>query len=140
MGIFDFLKGLFNRNKEDNGLTDAELKWNKMWDMWAMQDAASPYSELMTYQAEVNNGGHAQFFDNVSNISDIEEELDAILSVLMPPLYDNLLNAKEAFVNENNALSEDEIDAIYDKCDSVFYENEDLINIMLQNYASTIVL
>ncbi len=140
MGIIEFFKSLFNKTKEENNLTPEELKWNKMWDMWAEQKAASPYSELMTYQAEVNNGGHAQFFDNVSNISDIEDELKALFSILLPPLSDNLLRARDAFVNEDSTLSEDEIDAIYEQCDSTFYENEQLIDVMLQNYANTIEL
>lgn len=49
--------GFFKKNKVK--LTEKELKWNKMWELWAKECADSPYSELMTYQSEVNNGGHA---------------------------------------------------------------------------------
>ena len=59
MGFFD----LFKKKKKEQPVE--ALKWNKMWDMWAEQKASSPYAELMTYESEINNGGHKQFFDNV---------------------------------------------------------------------------
>lgn len=65
--------GFFKKNKVK--LTEKELKWNKMWELWAKECADSPYSELMTYQSEVNNGGHAQYFDNVSSIKDLKNEI-----------------------------------------------------------------
>ena len=48
-------------------MSESERKWNLMWDMWADGDAESPYAELMEYESEVNNGGHSQYFFNVSN-------------------------------------------------------------------------
>ena len=51
--------------KKKGALTEAQLKWNKMWELWAEGKAGSPYAELMTYQSEVNNGGHSQYFSNV---------------------------------------------------------------------------
>ena len=50
--------GLFKKKKVK--LTEKELKWNKLWELWAEGHIDSPYSELMTYQSEINNGGHAQ--------------------------------------------------------------------------------
>ena len=60
MGLFDF----FKKKKTETGLTDEQLRWNKIWDLWAEGKAKSPYSELMTYDGEVNNGGHDQYFFN----------------------------------------------------------------------------
>ena len=69
MGLFDFLK------KKKVELTEEQLKWNKMWELWTEGHADSPYAELMTYQSEINNGGHSQYFDNVSNTSDLQKEM-----------------------------------------------------------------
>ena len=59
MGLFDFLR---EKRVEQ---TEKQLKLNKLWELWEEEKAASPYAELMTYQSEVNNGGHSQYFTNV---------------------------------------------------------------------------
>lgn len=43
MGFF----GLFKKKKVE--LTEAQHKFNKMWELWAEEKAESPYAELMTY-------------------------------------------------------------------------------------------
>ena len=53
MGLFDFLR---EKRVEQ---TEKQLKLNKLWELWEEEKAASPYAELMTYQSEVNNGGHS---------------------------------------------------------------------------------
>jgi len=55
MGIFGFFS-------KEQTLSDADRKWNRMWDLWVEGSAESPYSELMEYESEVNNGGHSQYF------------------------------------------------------------------------------
>ena len=52
MGVFSFFK------KSKVELTGEQKKWNIMWDLWVEGRADSPYAELMTYQSEINNGGH----------------------------------------------------------------------------------
>ncbi len=59
MGVFGFFK------KRKSELSREQKKWNKMWDLWAENRADTPYAEVMTYQSEVNNGGHDQYFLNV---------------------------------------------------------------------------
>lgn len=53
VGVLD----LFRKNKNDE-----QTKWDKMWELWAEEQAESPYAELMTYQSEIDNGGHDQYF------------------------------------------------------------------------------
>ncbi len=65
MSLFDFFK------KKKVELTEEQLKWNKMWELWTEEKVASPYAELMTYQSEINNGGHDQYFSNVENTGDL---------------------------------------------------------------------
>lgn len=35
---------------------------DRLWELWEGERVDSPYAELMTYQSEINNGGHSQFF------------------------------------------------------------------------------
>ena len=71
MRLFDFLKLKKIDDIEDYmddaeectvELTEAEMKVNKMWDLWVEGKADSPAAELMKYQSEINNGGHDQYF------------------------------------------------------------------------------
>ena len=136
MNLFGFLSDFFKRKKKDE-LPEEALKWNKMWDLWADEKAASPYAEIMTYESEVNNGGHMQFFDNVSSTSDLTKTLSELYSVLDDVLKTNLENAYNAFLNEE---TDEEIDEIIDRCDSIFYENEEKIEKLLKEYAKTMIL
>ena len=82
MGLFD----LFKTKKVE--LT--EEKWNKMWELWVEGQAESPYAELMTYQSEIKNGGHDQYFTNVENTGDLQKEMMALETVLSLRLKENL--------------------------------------------------
>ena len=131
MGLFDKFK------KKKVELTEEQLKWNKMWQLWTVGKVESPYSELMTYQSEVNNGGHSQYFCNVENVSDLQKEMSALEEILPPFLIENLQEAYKA----NLILEEkenDETEGVLSQCDDVFYENEEQINRILQEYANTL--
>ena len=110
-----------------------------MWDMWADEKIPSPYQDLMTYQSEINNGGHSQFFLNVSNTGDLESVVKEVLSILPETLSSNLEDAFSAYKKYDD-VDDDKLDEILDNCDDVFYENEDDINNILENYAETIEL
>lgn len=133
MGLFDFFK------KKKIEPTEEQLKWNKMWELWAEGHADSPYAELMTYQSEINNGGHSQYFDNVSNVSDLQKETLLLKTVLPPQLRETLEKAYETFL-----LTEEKIDKkaeeILEQCDDTFYKNEEEINRILKEYAAKIEL
>lgn len=134
MGLF----GVFKRKK--SALAQEKQKWNKLWDLWAEEKADSPYAELMTYQAEVNNGGHDQYFFNVGNVRDLKEEL-AVLKQILPETHKaNLEKAYMAYL----AMGEDQDNAeavkVLKQCDTVFWENETEINLALEKYVATIEL
>ena len=59
-------------------LTEEQLKWNKMWELWTEAKVEVPYAQLMTYQSEINNGGHGQYFCNVENNDDLSKEISAL--------------------------------------------------------------
>ena len=127
MKIFDIFK------KKKVELTEEQLKWNKMWELWTEEKTKSPYTELMTYQSEINNGGHMQFFDNVSNTSDLSQVISVLYTILNGVLKQNLVTAYNAYLEyEGNDDQEDKLDEILDDCDNVFYENESEIEQILK--------
>ena len=139
MSFFD----MFKRKK----LSKEELQWNKMWDLWMDEEAASPYAELMLYEAEVNNGGHDQFFENANN--DIEDDVlpsivETLCSVLGDTLKENLMKAYNAYTELSADLddpdNEDALCKILDECDNVFYENEGEVEALLKEYAKTLTV
>lgn len=126
------LFGFFRRKPV---LSEAEQKWNLMWEMWANGAAGSPYTELMTYESEVNNGGHFQYFDNIESCGDLEGEVTRLLAVLPEPLKSNLRAAYESYVSPAHG---DE--ARLEECDSVFGDHEQLILDLLKSYADSLPL
>ena len=131
MGLFAFFK------KKQGKLTEEQQKWNKMWDLWSEEKADSPYAQLMTYQSEVNNGGHHQYFSNIENTSDLQNEMSILETILTVKHKNNLRKAYGAYL----VLEEKEDECaenILEQCDDVFYENEEEINHILEDYAAII--
>ena len=119
MGIFDIFK------KKKAALT-TDQKLDKMWDLWAVNKLDLPCAKLMNYESEVNNGGHSQYFFNVANCGDLAVEVEAVLSMLPEPLRENLARGYAAFSEQDN-ISDDVNDELFEECDDVFYEHEQLI-------------
>ena len=134
MGAFSF----FMRNKVE--LSDEQKKWNKMWDLWVEGRADSPYAELMTYQSEVSNGGHDQYFFNIGNTGNLQKEMTTLETVLPPKLQRNLRDAYNAYLMLANEKSEKKAETILEQCDNEFYKDEEDINRILREYASQIEL
>ena len=134
MGVFSFFK------KSKVELTDEQKKWNKMWDLWVEGHADSPYSELMTYQREINNGGHDQYFFNIDNSGNLQKEMAVLKTVLPAKLRDNLQNAYDAYLKLTNEESDEQAGTILSQYDDEFYKVEEDINRILREYASQIEL
>ncbi len=134
MGFFD----IFRKKKVQ--LSEEELKWNKMWDLWTEEKAKSPYAELMTYQSEINNGGHDQYFTNVENTGDLKIEMSALESILSEKMKNNLKKAYNAYLALEENDEDENAEEILEQCDDIFYENEEEINHALEEYASKIKL
>ncbi len=134
MGVFSFFK------KSKVELTDEQKKWNKMWDLWAEGRTDSPYSELMTYQSEINNGGHDQYFLNIENSGNLQKEMAVLKTVLPAKLRDNLQNAYDAYLKLTNEESDEQAGTILSQYDDEFYKVEEDINRILREYASQIEL
>lgn len=82
--------GLLDVFKKKVELTEEQLKRNKMGEAWNEEIVQSPYAELMTYQSEINNGGHSQYFCNVENVSDLQKEMSELQIIFTPILRENL--------------------------------------------------
>ena len=133
MGLFNFFK------QKKVKLTEEQCKWNKMWDLWAEEKAESPYAQLMTYQSEINNGGHDQYFTNVENIADLQNEI-SVLEMILPVIHrDNLRKAYKAYLVLKEK-DDEEAEKILEQCDDAFYENETELNCILEEYAKKIEL
>ena len=134
MGVFSFFK------KSKVELTDEQKEWNKMWDLWGEGRTDSPYSELMTYQSEINNGGHDQYFFNIENSGNLQKEMAVLKTVLPAQLRDNLQNAYDAYLKLTNEESDEQAGTILSQYDDEFYKVEEDINRILREYASQIEL
>ena len=134
MGLFSVFK------KKKVELTVEQQKWNKMWELWTEEKVETPYAELMTYQSEINNGGHSQYFTNVENIGDLQKEMSALEQILSKKLGINLKKAYKAYLVLEENQDDEKSEETLEQCDDVFYENEEEINCALEEYASKIGL
>ncbi len=131
--LFNLFKRIMRKASDKTALTEEEKQWNRMWEMWAYGEIKSPYNELMNYHGEVNNGGHAQYFENTAVNGDLFEEMNTLFSLLSKELCENLKKAYEAhLLLEENADNED-AKAVIDECDGVFSEREAEINGILND-------
>lgn len=130
---------IFRFFRKKNPLSEDELKWNRIWDLWAEGNAESPYAELMTYESEVNNGGHYQYFDNTENCGDLKSDVAVLLSILPEPLRENLRKSYAVYSSQEN-ISDDAIDDTFEECDEVFYQHEQLLIDLLKIYADRQIL
>ncbi len=134
MGLFDFSR------KKKFEITEEQSKLDILWDLWVEENADSPYAELMTYQSEINNGGHDQYFLNVGNTSDLQKEMSVLESVLPAELKNNLQKAYKAYLMLDENEDDEDAEDIMEQCDSVFYENEEAIMRILEEYAEKMEL
>lgn len=129
---------IFDLSNSESTLSYADQQWNKMWDLWVDGKTCSPYTELMLYQSEVYNGGHAQYFDNTANFYDLKAEVEALLTILPPVLAECVHRCYTAFADTGDITKTHS--ALFAACDDVFYDIEDQINKLLEAYAATIQL
>lgn len=127
------LFGFFKKNKVE--LSEQQIKWNRMWEQWANGQTESPYTELMSYHGEINNGGHCQYFTNVENTGDLQKEMSALEDVLSAELTNNLQKAYNAYLILEEKDGDETSEKILKECDCIFFENEEEINRILENYA-----
>lgn len=136
--FFDLFRRKKNKDIMEEVLSEADKKWNKMWDLWADGEIESPYNELMTYQSEVNNGGHHQYFLNTENNGDVRKDIENLYTILPGVLTDNIQSAFKAYIELEQDKNIEKNEESLEKCDDVFYENEEMINSILESYCKKI--
>lgn len=132
--------GILTLFKKKDKLSDEQKKQDKIWSLWAEGHADSPYAELMTYQSEINNGGHDQYFFNTGQTGDLQKEMRVLETVLPVSLQNNLRVAYKAYLELAENQADGKAEATLKQCDGVFYKNEEEINCILKEYASKIKL
>ena len=129
MGFFDIFK------KKTATLT-TDQKLDKMWELWAADKLDLPCAKLMKYESEVNSGGHSQYFYNIANCGNLADEVKTVLSMLPEPLHGNLERGYAAFAAQET-IADDENETLFEECDDVFYEHEQLIIDIIYEAART---
>ena len=132
--FFDLFRRKKNKDIDDIVLFETDEKRNRMWDLWAEGEIESPYNELMTYQSEVNNGGHHQYFLNTENNGDVRKDIDALCTILSSVLTENIQTAFKSYVELEQDKNIEANEEILEQCDDVFYENEEMINGILERF------
>ena len=130
--------GLFDLFRKKQKLTEEQKKWNKMWDLWAAQKAESPSAELMTYQSEVNNGGHDQYFWNLENSGILTQEMAVLKTILSEKLKCNLETAYKAFRILQEKEEDEKAEEILSRCDDIFYDSHAEMDGILEAYAAKV--
>lgn len=138
--IFDLFKRKKNKELEITALSEADRKWNKLWELWSQEDIESPYNELMNYHSEVANGGHYQYFLNTENNGDLKKEIEALNSILPAILKDNLKNAFGAYAELENDKNIESNEEALKFCDETFWKNEETVNEIIKSFSDTIIL
>ena len=133
MGLFNIFK------KKKVELTEEQLKWNKMWELWTQEKVEAPFSELMNYSGDVNSGGHDYYFECLDFEGDIKKDMSALEQILSPELNDNLMKAYQAYLTLKEKEDNEKAEKIITQCDNVFYESEEINNTLLE-YALKIEL
>lgn len=134
--FFDLFRRKKNKDIDDIVLFETDEKRNRMWDLWAEGEIESPYNELMTYQSEVNNGGHHQYFLNTENNGDVRKDIEALCTILPGVLTDNIQVAFKAYIELEQDKNIEANEEILENCDDVFGENEEMINSILESYCA----
>ena len=138
--FFDLFRRKKNKEPEITALSEADRKWNKLWEMWSQEDIESPYNELMNYHSEVANGGHYQYFLNTENNGDLNKEIEALRSILPEVLKDNLQSAFNAYTELENDKNIDSNEKTLKICDNTFWKNEEAINEIIKSFSDTVIL
>ena len=129
--MFGFFK---DRKKSKKELTEREVRWNKMWDLWVQGEIPSPYNELMSYQSEVNNGGHDQYFLNTGKICDVDQTLSVLSEILPMKLKEHLYTAYNAYLCLEKDEDDEKAQGVIESCDELFMQNEQDVTDILEKY------
>ena len=141
--IIKIIIRIFKNNKKNHqSNTSNEDKWNYMIDLWVDNKLDNPIKHLITYDNEINNGGHLQFFQN--NHDELSEIIPVIKKYLSKNMSKNLQDAYELYlkINPNIDSIESYVEVSqeenFEKFDNYYYEHDKEINKVLTEYSLTL--
>ena len=134
---------IMNLMNDKNNYSEEELKWNKMIDLWVENELNDPIKHLITYDNEIQNGGHLQFFENCQN--ELKSITSFLKKTLSKELNDNFKHAQNLYKKmcteiEKDNFDEDKYLEKFEEFDNFYYENEEEVKEILENYANTLEL
>ncbi|MDE6302344.1 MAG: hypothetical protein K2M36_01985 [Clostridia bacterium] len=118
------------RKMKKNKLSEKDIRWNKLWDMYADGSLESNYFALCDYHAGVNGEGHYCFFDN--NVQRLADYVKSLNLLLPNEFFAQFNKAYEAYIQNIEA------EKACDLADDYFYNNEQVIIDILQKYADSL--
>ena len=119
--------------------TELELNWNKMWVLWMNKKMESPYQEILSYETDVRNGSHLEYFNWIKDNENFEKTIDIVSKNLKGTVLETIFNqAYDAY--QKIEKSKDEAEQILSLCDKAFANEEDAIEKYLETIASKIDL
>ena len=122
---------LFKRKKQTE-LSEAQKKWNKLWEMYGTGELAETDCNtfvLCDYDGGVNGEGHSGWFFNTENTEGkeaINKYISILEQVLPTHLYDNL----------NKSYDTEKEETLCEEADNYFYEHEQEVIEYLQGVAN----
>lgn len=127
------------RSKEQPELTESQKKWNRLWDNYSAGKLAETYPLVFLicdYYSGVSGEGHSGWFFNTENTygqDALQTTISALKEILPADMSENLSHAYDSLGSENE-------DNICKKADEFFYEHEQKVTVVLQNYADNLSL
>ena len=121
---------MFRFFKKKAGLSEEQKRMNLLWENYAsgeLEEEDYAIFVLCDYEGGVNGEGHSGFFFN--HEENLRKYDGALKSILPDELYANFLRACQSYGTEHE-------DEVCECADDFFYENEQEIIDILQNYAN----
>ncbi len=135
----NFWKKLFGKK---DGKQD---KWSAMWEAWEAGGIPSPYNELLTYDDELQDGGHLQFFLNRALRKENMFSVMAALKETLPAGHaDNVAQAYRQYCmlgidpDDDAAIVQALDDAPLAVFDRYYAEHEEELLDVLEAYAASL--
>lgn len=125
-----------NEEEKSVKLTESEVKWNKLWELYGNGKWDNPIFYLCDYESGINGEGHFGFFFNTGNSQEngLQTYCVELRKVFPNDLYDNFNKAYQCWLQGDDEQSEKACNV----ADEFFYQNENKIIEILQRYANTL--
>ena len=121
--------------KKEKVLTDKE-RVDLLWKLWVKEELPSPVGELLTVISNLGASGHADFFEFCETDKTLANAVEVSFSLLPKLIQKNYAIAKIAYFT---TAKEDRGENFLEEYDNVFYDNENLIDGLLLDFAKRFV-